>query len=85
MTKREMMDRHYSEVQMRTAELFLKDGIAEGSITLNGDEISGDTYRAKEANKYYYAATWNAARKCWTIRKDLKFAELIFRDGLAVS
>lgn len=84
MTKREMMAQYYSDVQMHISELFLKDGIEDGSIKLNGNEISGNTYRAKEAIKLYFAATWNSVKKCWTIRKDLEFAELIFRDGLTV-
>lgn len=84
MTKRTMMNGYYDEVAMHSAELSLKYGIEDGSIKLNGNEISGNTYNARAAIKCYFAATWNSAKKCWTINKDAQFAELIFREGLAV-
>ena len=84
MTKRTMMNAYYSEVEMHSSELALKYGIEDGSIKLNGNEISGDTYRARLAIKNYFAAQWNAAKKCWTVKKDQAFAENIFANGLAV-
>lgn len=85
MTKRSMMNAYYNRVAMHSAELALKFGIEEGRIHLDGNEIYGDTYRAKEAIKSYFDAKWNAEKKRWVIMKDLDFAELIFRDGLLVS
>lgn len=84
MTKRNMMAKYYDEAAMNSAELSLKYGIEDGSIVLNGDEISGKTYDAKEAIKSYFAASWVKEKKCWKINKDLQFAELIFREGLIV-
>lgn len=85
MTKREMMSSYYADVNMHSSELSLKFGIENGSIVLNGNEISGKTYGAKEAIKYYFGAKWNAAKKCWVIQKEQHFAELIFAEGLVVS
>lgn len=85
MNKRQMMNNYYDQVEMHSSELALKYGIEDGSIKLNGDEISGKTYEAKAAIKEYFGATWNAAKKCWTVRKDLDFANLIFSEGLIVS
>ncbi len=84
MDKRAMMESYQSRVDMHLSELFLKDGIADGSIVLNGNEISGDTYRAKDAIKAYFGAKWNSEKKCWTITKEQQFAELIFKEGLIV-
>ena len=85
MTKRQMMNSYYDQVAMHSAELALKYGIEDGSIKLNGDEISGKTYEAKAAIKEYFGATWNAAKKCWTVKRDLDFAKKIFAEGLTVS
>ena len=84
MTKRNMMDAYYNEVAMRDSELALRDGIEDGTIKLDGDEISGDTYYAKEAIKSYFGARWNKEKKCWTITKEHDFAKLIFAEGLTV-
>lgn len=85
MTKREMMSSYYADVNMHSSELSLKLGIEDGSIVLNGNEITGKTYGAKEAIKHYFGAKWNAAKKCWVIQKEQHFAELIFAEGLVVS
>ena len=84
MTKRDMMNAYYDETAMHSSALALKYGIEDGTIKLNGDEISGDTYRAKEAIKQYFGARWNSAKKCWTITKEQDFAKLIFAEGLTV-
>lgn len=84
MTKREMMDRYYDEVQLHSAELSLKYGIEDGSIRLVGDRISGKTYDARLAIKQYFGATWMAAEKCWKINRDHDFARVIFTKGLIV-
>lgn len=78
------MNGYYDEVALHSSEIALKQGIENGSIILNGDEISGKTYDAKTAIKSYFAATWDGANKSWKINKDLAFAELIFREGLVV-
>lgn len=85
MTKREMLNSYYDDVKMRSSELSLKFGIEDGSIVLNGNEISGKTYDAKEAIKHYFGAKWNSVKKCWVIQKEQHFAELIFSEGLVVS
>lgn len=84
MTKRGMMSRYYDSVELHSAELALKYGIEDGSIKLEGSEISGNTYNARKAIKEYFGAKWNAANKSWTITKDLAFAQLIFEKGLEV-
>lgn len=84
MNKRTMMNQYCSEAALHSSELSLKFGIADGTIRLNGSEISGDTYDARLAIKSYFAARWNAEKKCWTICKDQAFAENIFANGLIV-
>lgn len=84
MTKREMMNRYYSERDMEMAEISLKQGIEDGSIKLNGNEISGNTYGARRAIKAYFGARWNGEKKCWIITKDQEYADLIFKSGMAV-
>ena len=84
MTKRDMMNAYYSDVELRTAELALKDGIGNKTIRLVGNEISGDTYRARQAIKTHFAARWNSVKKCWVITKDQVFAETIFANGLTL-
>lgn len=84
MTKREMMGRYYDEVALRSAELSLKQGIEDGSIRLQGFEISGKTYDARLALKAYFDARWDGVKKVWTISKEQAFAELIFAEGLTV-
>lgn len=85
MDKRAMMSKYYSRVDMRSSELALKYGIEDGSIVLNGDEISGRTYDAKAAIKDYFKARWNSEKKCWTVTENFDFARLIFAEGLIVS
>ena len=70
MTKRNMMKHYYSEGELHSAELALKFGIDDGSIKLDGDEISGNTYSARLAIKEYFGARWDAAKKCWKIMKE---------------
>lgn len=82
MNKRSMMNSYYNRVDLHSAELSLKFGIRDGSIRLDGDEISGKTYDARLAIKDYFAARWNPEKKCWKIMKDLDFAKLIFAEGL---
>lgn len=82
MNKRQMMNVYYDERAMHSAEIALKQGIEDGSIKLNGDKISGNTYNAKMAIKEYFAARWIAAEKCWKITKDFDFAKNIFENGL---
>lgn len=84
MDKRSMMNRYYDDVEMHAAEVALKYGIQDGTIKLAGDEISGDTYRARLAIKNYFGARWNGVKKCWTITKEIDFAKNIFANGLAV-
>lgn len=84
MNKREMMSRYYDERALHSSELALKFGIEDGSITLNGDEISGNTYDARLAIKEYFGAKWYGAKKCWKIMKEQQFAEMIFEKGLSV-
>ena len=85
MKKREMMDNYYSQAELHSAELALKYGIEDGTIHLNGSEISGDTYSARLAIKNYFDAKWDSIKKCWIIVKDQEFAKLIFERGLSVS
>lgn len=84
MTKRDMMNRYYDERALHSAELALKHGIEDGSIHLNGDEISGNTFDARLAIKEYFGARWDGVKKCWRIMKEQQFAELIFEKGLIV-
>ena len=81
MTKREMMGRYYDEVELRSAELSLKQGIEDGSIRLQGSEISGKTYDARLALKACFDARWDGVKKVWRITRDQAFAELIFAEG----
>lgn len=84
MTKRDMMNRYYDERELHSAELSLKNGIENGTIKFNGEEISGDTYAARLAIKNYFKATWNKEHKAWTVNSDLAFAQTIFEKGLVV-
>ena len=84
MTKREMMGRYYDERALHSSELALKYGIEDGSIRLQGSEISGKTYDARLALKAYFDARWDGVKKVWAITRDQAFAELIFANGLTV-
>lgn len=85
MKKREILASYYSQVELHSAELALKHGIENGTIRLNGSEISGDTYRARLAIKNYFEAKWDSCKKCWLVVKNQDFANLIFKEGLTVS
>ena len=80
-----MMSAYYEREELYSSELFLKYGIEDGSIVLNGREISGNTYRARLAIKNFFKALWNPEKKVWTIREDIDFAKNIFANGLVVS
>lgn len=84
MTKRDMMNAYYTRVDMHSSELALKYGIADGSIKLDGDKITGKTFEAKDAIKAYFGARWNGAEKAWVITKNMEFAQLVFAEGLTV-
>lgn len=84
MNKREMMSRYYADRELHSAELSLKCGIEDGTIKLDGNEISGNTYSARIAIKNYFSATWNKNSKAWTINSNFDFAKLIFSEGLNV-
>ena len=84
MTKRSMMNAYYNEVELHSAEISLKQGIEDGSIQLDGNEISGNTYNARLAIKAYFNARWNGQKKCWVITKDQEYADLIFKSDMAV-
>ena len=79
----------YEEIQARAdihlSELYLKDGIADGSIKLSGNEISGNTYKAKEAIKDYFKATWNSQKKCWIVPdSEIEGAKSAFKNGIEI-
>lgn len=55
-------------------------------MTLNGNLLSGDTYRAKDNIKKFWDGEWDAARKVWIVNPEKVMATLNskYNWGLAI-
>lgn len=53
------------------------------SLTLSGNELTGDTFACKSFIKDHLAGKWDGGRKCWTVDVD-KVNYWISKDVLLV-